>query len=225
MWGAVSTISAFKTIKDKSEAHFHAILEGLAYSAGSAFFLMCDTQEVGEFAEMMIHTSQGSGFYSHSQGRKEYGDQAARTAEKLVRNVYSDFLTEDEITDVLKGAEIWLDSDQIRERLQRRQTIREQRVVDEMKSQYTPEYYVQEILPDIAEDCEGLGYDLKQVLQMLLQSVENLEEGCTEISLDEVEGTQDIDVLKSVAKVMVLKHPHNIGIEKLRAKILNQLED
>ena len=123
--GAVSTISAFQNIKKTSDAHFHGILEGMGYSAGSAFFLMCDTHEVGDFAEMMIHTSQGRGFYTHSQGQEGHGNHVGRTARKLVESVYKDFLTESEIEELLIGKEFWLDSDQIKERLENRQKIRE----------------------------------------------------------------------------------------------------
>ncbi|AGH32091.1 head maturation protease [Vibrio phage 11895-B1] len=222
--GSVDTIAKFQDIVKKSSAHFHAKLQGSGYSAGGALFLLCHTQEVADLSTFMAHSIQ-TGYGGGTQAIEAHSKMASKQNKKLCEMLYKDFLTDEEITRICDGSEIWMEAEEIRERLQQRQAIREQRVADEMKSQYTPEYYVQEILPDIAEDCEGLGYDLKQVLQMLLQSVENLEDGCTEISLDEVEDTQDIDVLKSVAKVMDLKHPHNIGIEKLRAKILNQLED
>ncbi|CAH9014332.1 putative Clp protease [Vibrio phage 277E43-1] len=259
--GSVATISAFQNIKAKSAAHFHGILEGVGYSAGSAFFLMCDTQEVGDLAEMMIHTSQGSGFYSHSQGRAEYGKQSQRTAEILVKLVYKDFLSEEEIEDVLKGAEVWLDAYEIRERLEKRQKVREQEAIDEMKKQYTPEFYSQQCALDIMEDCEQFGYDpvklAAEIFKLCQEGVTVEEEVCgtVEILTDEslaedkiisnqlsgiykeISDNPDIDsvedfvevsdcvhTLRCLATHYEVRYPHNIGIEKLREKILKHLD-
>ncbi len=174
--GAVSTISAFQNIKKTSEAHFHGILEGIGYSAGSAFFLLCDTYEVGDFAEMMIHTSQGSGFYTHSQGQESHGKHTGRTARKLVESVYQDFLTQEEIEELLIGKEFWFDSDQIKERLEIRQKIREDRAVEELKQTYTPEVYANNVLADLLEDCEGFGYSVSDILDLMKSSL-NGEDG------------------------------------------------
>ncbi|CAH9014285.1 ATP-dependent protease [Vibrio phage 5P1c] len=240
--GSVATISAFQNIKAKSAAHFHGILEGVGYSAGSAFFLMCDTQEVGDLAEMMIHTSQGSGFYSHSQGRAEYGKQSQRTAEILVKLVYKDFLSEEEIEDVLKGAEVWLDAYEIRERLEKRQKVREQEAIDEMKKQYTPEFYSQQCALDIIEDCEQFGYDpialAAEIFKLCQESVEGVGSESKDIELPDtlfeeklsgyngepISSIDRIDHLKQIADDEGVKYPHNIGIEKLREKILKHLD-
>lgn len=238
--GAVSTISAFQNIKKSSEAHFHGILEGIGYSAGSAFFLMCDTHEVGDFAEMMIHTSQG-GFGGSSQGQEASGAQMARSARKLVSVVYKDFLTDEEMEDVLKGMEIWLDSDQIRERLTNRETIRLQREVDVAKVEYTPEVYASQILEDISEDCETFGYSVAEILNIAKSmlacpdttpevgeetSPVNVEEVemLTAWSVGDVQTTDDLLFLRYIGNNLDLKFAHNIGIEKLRQRILDSLE-
>ncbi|AUR84823.1 ClpP/crotonase-like domain protein [Vibrio phage 1.063.O._10N.261.45.C7] len=245
--GAVSTISAFQNIKKSSEAHFHGILEGIGYSAGSAFFLMCDTHEVGDFAEMMIHTSQG-GFGGSSQGQEASGAQMARSARKLVTVVYKDFLTDDEMEDVLKGMEIWLDSDQIRERLLNRETIRHQREVDAAKEEYTPEVYASQILEDISEDCETFGYSVDEILSLVkgMLSVVEEEEQLPDVeeefpanlnALEEVHssgymiGGSHIDIdhcdrglLKFSANTLGIKFAHNLHTEKLRKRILDFLE-
>lgn len=226
--GSVATISGFKTIKDKSDAHFHAVLEGVGYSAGSAFFLMCDSQEVGEFAEMMIHTSQG-GFYSHSQGREDSGKQSARTAKILVESVYKDFLTEEEIADVLKGAEIWLDSSEIKERLEKRKAIREEREKIETLKSYNVETLAAQYLQDLLTDCQYLDYDTSDVVKSIVEQLDEipkaLQKGTFTIDLDEVEVTQDINLLKNIAEVIDVPFAKNIGIEKLRSRILDTLDN
>lgn len=239
--GSVATISAFQNIKSKSSALFHGILEGVGYSAGSAFFLMCDTQEVGDLAEMMIHTSQGSGFYSHSQGRSEYGKQSQRTAEILVKLVYKDFLSEEEIEDVLKGAEVWLDANEIRERLEKRQQVREKEAIEETKNQYTPEFYSQQCALDIMEDCEQFGYDPVELVTEILKLCQNgkevveksepinpidplIEESIITVDKDYINKLTSVEAMKHSASILNVKHSWNIGIEKLREKLLKHLD-
>lgn len=226
--GSVATISGFKTIKDKSEAHFHGVLEGVGYSAGSAFFLLCDTQEVGDFAEMMIHTAQG-GFYSHSQGQASAGSQSARTAKILVEKVYKDFLSEEEIVDVLKGAEIWLDSSEIKARLEKRASIREEREKIETLKNYDVDALASHYLQDLFEDCQYLDYNTSEVVKSITKQLEEtpkmLQQGSFTIDIEDVKTTKDIESLKNIAEVIEVTFAKNIGVEKLRSRILETLEN
>ncbi|AUR91588.1 ClpP/crotonase-like domain protein [Vibrio phage 1.161.O._10N.261.48.C5] len=173
--GALVTFSAVQNVMKNSEAHFHAILEGDASSAASMLFLIADSQEVADHAEMMIHQAQLS-YGSHAQGFKGAADMIAYQNEKLVYEVYKDFLNEKEIEKVLNGGEIWLHADQIRDRLARREQVRNQQVIEETKETYTPEVYATQCVLDITEDCEAFGYDPVEVIkEMLEQAFENQE--------------------------------------------------
>ena len=251
--GAVSTISAFQNIKKTSDAHFHGILEGMGYSAGSAFFLMCDTHEVGDFAEMMIHTSQGSGFYTHSQGQEGHGTHVGRTARKLVESVYKDFLTESEIEELLIGKEFWFDSDQIKERLEHRQKIREERLIEESKETYTPEFYAQSVLADITEDCAQFKYDVSEILELIRSGIEeevqveeetiHFKEGVFELTIYSggaicahdgefdftsfvtIQEELRLDDLKGYADLLNVEYPHNIGKDTLAKKLDKKVQE
>jgi ATP-dependent protease ClpP protease subunit len=236
--GSCATISAFKTIKDKSPAHYHGILEGIAYSAGSAFFLMCDTVEVGEFAEMMIHTAQG-GYGSHSQGVTDHGNQMSRTSRKLVETVYSDFLTPEEIEDILKGAEMWLDSDQIKERLEKRDEIRTARLDAEEVAAFNEKYdansYAEELLQNLTEELAGLDFNLTDVFMSMTDilqdtvstEVDVVEEEEVEVmypfDIEEVTTTTDIYVVKHAARNLNVPYGNAIRIETLRKRVLDAL--
>ena len=173
--GRVATVSAAHGIITKSSATFHAILEGDASSAGSMLFLMADTQEVYPLGSMYIHTTQ-SGMGGHSQEMKSYGKYSGEFAEKLVRTVYKDFLTEEEILKVLDGGVLWFQSEEICERLGKRDQIRNQKAIEETKETYTPEVYAKQCVSDITEDCEVFGYDPVEVIkEMLEQAFENQE--------------------------------------------------
>ncbi len=239
MGGACSTISTFEHIKSKSSAHFHGILQGKAFSAGSAIFLLCDTYEVGSLAEMMIHTSQ-QGMRGHSQEVEEWGKQSARGARIMMELVYKDFLTQEEIDRCLDGKAMWLDSNQIKERLANRETIRNLQAVAEAKETYTPEVYASACVQDILEDCIGFEYDPIGIIESMLEEVKaSVEEELSitkapqepnvhfdgsvvffgETGFNVQEATRDD--LVWIAGQLGIVHAWNISEEKLRKRILD----
>ena len=246
MGGACSTISTFEHIKSKSSAHFHGILQGKGFSAGSAIFLLCDTHEVGELSEMMIHTSQ-QGMRGHSDEIQEFGNQSARTARIMMEKVYKDFLSEEEIEQCLIGKSIWLDATQIKDRLAKREEVRNQQAIEEAKETYTPEVYATQCVLDITEDCESFGYDPVEIIkEMLEQAFEAQEETLTENVDPEVAKTLEVtwdgtyveigdifydtddithETLRYVAGELGIKFAHNISDSKLKQRVLDFLNE
>lgn len=115
--GDLRTLAELLHIIKHSPAHFHCVLSGTALSAGGPIMLACDTVEVGDYAEMLVHTAQGSGYYTSAQGLEQFSAMSNRTAHKLLTNCYEGFLTPDEINQALDGKEFWFDSDEIKRRL------------------------------------------------------------------------------------------------------------
>ena len=247
MGGACSTISTFEHIKSKSSAHFHGILQGKGFSAGSAIFLLCDIHEVGELSEMMIHTSQ-QGMRGHSDEIQEFGNQSARTARIMMEKVYKDFLSEEEIEQCLIGKSIWLDATQIKERLAKREEVRNQQAIEEAKETYTPEVYATQCVLDITEDCESFGYDPVEIIkEMLEQAFEAQEDKIGEEKFEpEVEdniaacwdgnylcigaveyemSTITHDHLRFVAERLGITFAHNISDARLKQRVLDFLNE
>lgn len=247
MGGACSTISTFEHIKSKSSAHFHGILQGKGFSAGSAIFLLCDTHEVGELSEMMIHTSQ-QGMRGHSDEIQEFGNQSARTARIMMEKVYKDFLSEEEIEQCLIGKSIWLDATQIKERLAKREEVRNQQAIEEAKETYTPEVYATQCVLDITEDCESFGYDPVEIIKEMLEQAFEAQESEVEKEESEPEVVETVniafdgetvhlyeesidlyncthDALRYVGNTLGIKFSHNIGTVKLRQRILDFLNE
>ena len=164
--GRMSTVSAVQGIINKSDAHFHAVLEGDASSAGSMIFLLGHTQEVYPLGSMYIHTCQ-SGMMGHAQEMGSYGKYIEEYSSNVLDFVYKDFLTEEELSNVKTGGVIWLKAPEIEERLEKRQTIREQRLIEESKETYTPEFYAQSVFADILEDCTQFDYSIDEILEMV----------------------------------------------------------
>ena len=96
-----------------------AVLVGECASAASMFALHCDQVFVSENATMLCHNvsygtnGKGSDVLAHV-------NHVAKTSEKLLRNTYKHFLDEQEILQLLSGQEIYMDSEEIKQRLQKK---------------------------------------------------------------------------------------------------------
>ena len=101
-----------------------AIIVGECSSAASMFALHCDQVFVSENATMLCHNvsygtnGKGSDVLAHV-------NHVAKTSEKLLRSTYLNFLSEKEVLELLNGQEIYLDSDEIKARLEQKQKATE----------------------------------------------------------------------------------------------------
>jgi ATP-dependent protease ClpP protease subunit len=117
--GDIHTALQLIEAMEESSANTVAIVAGVCASAATMIFLTCQTWEVGDHATFMIHTYSGGAI---GKGN-EIHDQilfAKSWSEKLIRDTYKDFLTSAEIEAVLKGADVWLNADDVGKRLEKR---------------------------------------------------------------------------------------------------------
>ena len=121
MDGLLSLLDAIET----TEAMTIADITGECSSAASILALNCDQCVVGKYAEMLAHEvsygvgGKGSDNLSHVQHIKKISD-------KLIWDTYEGFLEDHEIESVLNGKELFLDSDEIIERLNKREEYRKE---------------------------------------------------------------------------------------------------
>lgn len=92
------------------------VIEQECASAASMIFLSCDQWQVYRWGEMMIH------YASYSVGGKSHEITAkVRSHDSLFPKIFSDiyrnFLTEDEIDNIIRGQDMYLTSDAIETRL------------------------------------------------------------------------------------------------------------
>lgn len=117
--GYLNGLIALLTAMAKTDATTVAHINGECHSAASMLALACDSVYVSPFATMLVHFvrfgASGKGTDVKSQVEHTYD-----TAEKLFREIYQHFLTEDEMQRCIDGKELWLDYDQINERLKRK---------------------------------------------------------------------------------------------------------
>ena len=104
-----------------SSARVVTILEARAYSMAALIFLSGDELIVHDNCQIMFHTY--SGIFA-GKGNEQQAEIAAvgRWFEKVMRRICTPFLTDDEVNLILKGADYWIDSDDITRRLSRKTT-------------------------------------------------------------------------------------------------------
>jgi len=110
--GALSIIEALKNTR----ANTLACLVGSCYSAATLIALSCQNIDVGEFATLMCHNSS-YGLGGYTTDIKDRANFEHKMISKIYHSVYKDFLRKEEIEYVLDNKTIWMDSDEIIERL------------------------------------------------------------------------------------------------------------
>lgn len=113
--GLIALLSAIRS----TDATSIAVLEGEVHSAASILAVSCDAVEVGPYANMLCHSVRygvrGKAADIHAQvlHSNDYN-------EFLLKKAYEYFLTSEEIEELLKGKELWLNNEEINERFQRK---------------------------------------------------------------------------------------------------------
>ena len=109
---AISIIDALRNTR----ANTLAWISGSAYSAAGLIALSCQNVEVGEFATLMCHNSQ-YGLGGYTTDIKDRALFEHKMTSKIMQSVYRFFLSPEEIESVLMNKTLWMDADEIAERL------------------------------------------------------------------------------------------------------------
>lgn len=117
--GLMSLLSSIWKTDATTEAH----IEGFADSAASMLSMHCDNVYVSPMASMLVHsTSYGTGFQKAADIHQQV--QHFNTySEQFFKDTYELFLTDEEIQKCLDGYQLYLNAEQIAERLERKFSI------------------------------------------------------------------------------------------------------
>lgn len=123
--GDLFTGIQFLRVLSETNALVVVSIEGACMSAATLLFLSADQVEITPHSSIMIHNYSsgtfGKGNEMHLQIQHE-----RKWSETLFRDVYDHFLTADEIQAVIDGKDIWLDSDDVMARMQKRADLRKE---------------------------------------------------------------------------------------------------
>lgn len=114
LYSAIQWCDAIRT----TEAVVTVNIIGACMSAGSIIALAADQWRVSKHSVMMIHAARGGQGGTISE-MKTQSDFDHKWVGKIMRDYYQHFLTEEEILEVEKGVTLWMDADEIGERLDR----------------------------------------------------------------------------------------------------------
>jgi ATP-dependent protease ClpP protease subunit len=139
------------------------VLHSNADSCASVFFLSpADEYIVGDGASMFCHEIQAgaSGTTSNLEKRVSH---LVKQNKQFVRDAYLDFLDEETIESILKGTEVYLDANEIRERLEARESKRREQATNALQQtlEDSDKPLSQEDLQELSD--EDLEYDLKEI--------------------------------------------------------------
>lgn len=102
-----------------TEAHVVGVIVGAAHSAASILALNCHEVVVCSGAEMLCHAAR-TGFGGKLADLEAYTSHSKKVTHKLMKESYKGFLTDLELEKVLDGKEMWLDAEEIQDRLEQR---------------------------------------------------------------------------------------------------------
>lgn len=124
--GFVSSLQMLLGWKSMCPARHTHVLHSNADSCASVFFLSDAHQYiVGDGATMFCHEIQ-SGVSGTTSNVVRHAEHLKEQNDKFIRKSYENFLDESQIDDLLKGVEVFLSSDEIRERLAKREEVYKQ---------------------------------------------------------------------------------------------------
>lgn len=115
--GDLMTAIQFMRVLSETEATIVASVEGACMSAATMIFLCADQFEVSEHSMFMLH-NYSSGVFGKGGEMFDQLQHERAWSEKLLRSVYEDFLTEEEIQAMLNNKDLWMDGEEVIKRLE-----------------------------------------------------------------------------------------------------------
>lgn len=117
--GDLFTAIQFMRVLSETNATVIASVEGACMSAATMLFMSAHQYEISEHSMFMFHNYSG---IAVGKGGEMYDNitHERKWSEKIMRNVYKDFLTEDEIKSILENKDIWMEGEEVLRRLKLR---------------------------------------------------------------------------------------------------------
>jgi ATP-dependent protease ClpP protease subunit len=117
--GDLFTAIQFLRVLQETSAAVVVSVEGACMSAATMIFLCADQIEVSEHSAFMFHNYSGGAIGKGGEMLDQLIHERA-WSEKMLRDVYEDFLTEKEIMSILDNKDIWMDGEEVVKRLEKK---------------------------------------------------------------------------------------------------------
>ena len=197
--GFVNSLSMILGWKAMCPAHQTHVLHSNADSCASVFFLSdADQYIVGDGATMFLHEIQ-AGVSGTTSNMIRHMEHLKETNETFIKQSYSGFVSEEEMDQILMGVEVFLTSEQIRERLTARQ---------EKRSKETQEQALQHIkeLEEAEFDYSELSEEqLDEEIKLYTEDLKKLRKAKVDKQKEALVTTKPKSLKKSVSKTISVK--------------------
>jgi ATP-dependent protease ClpP protease subunit len=134
--GDLFTAIQFLRVLGESEATVIVSVEGACMSAATMIFLCADQFEVSDHSMFMFHNYSG-GVVGKGGEMLDQLQHERIWSEKLLRSIYEDFLTEDEIKSMLNNKDLWMEGDEVIKRLEAKKAKLEAEKAEEESEEHT----------------------------------------------------------------------------------------
>lgn len=114
--GDLFTAIQFMRVLAETNAAVICSVEGACMSAATMVFLCADKFEVTPHSVFMFHNYSG-GTIGKGGEMIDQLQHERKWSERLMREIYSDFLTQDEIKSMLDNKDFWMDGEEVVKRL------------------------------------------------------------------------------------------------------------
>ena len=123
MGGELFTAIQFMNVIKNCAATMMVDVEGACMSAATMIMLAGQDIGIADNSMFMFHNYSGAAI---GKGGEMYDNiiHERLWSETLLRDVYDGFLEEDEIKQILDNKDIWMDSEQVRSRLEQRISVK-----------------------------------------------------------------------------------------------------
>jgi ATP-dependent protease ClpP protease subunit len=205
--GSVNTGNMIINAIFESEANVVGFIESECGSMATFIFLACDTWGVSEAAEFFCHTC------SYGNWGKEHecfaqAEFLRKQQHKMTRKRYSNFLDDDQIERLLLGQDVYLDADEIMDRLELYAEARDSQGCGDPNCEgCSQEPEVQETVDDLIAEAVDVG--ITKALDKLMKKYVLTEK-------EVVSKAPSKKTAKALEQAKVIKEAHKELDEKLK---------
>ena len=117
--GDLYTAIQFLRVIADTDAHVVCSVEGACMSAATMVFLQADEHQITPHSMFMFHNYSGG---TYGKGGEMYGQiqHERKWSEQLLKELYDEFLTAEEIQSLLDNKDMWMDVDEVFIRMENR---------------------------------------------------------------------------------------------------------
>jgi ATP-dependent protease ClpP protease subunit len=149
--GNLTTAIQFMRVLTDCQATVMVSVEGACMSAATMIMLCADSFEISPHSMFMFHNYSGG---TIGKGGEMYDNIVfeRKWSEQLLREIYADFLTDEEVESMLNNKDLWLDGEEVLTRLKAKVAKLESQAETVEEGQEEEEYQITEEQLELFED-------------------------------------------------------------------------